>query len=61
MQAINPINPHILFRQMSGNQASGRWMADSGKSKNNMSTPQWGAGGHKYKLEIGRPLKSSNI
>ena len=30
---------------MSGNQV-GRRTADGGKSKNNMSTPQWG--GHKY-------------
>ena len=48
MQAINPINTHTKFGKDRINTfPSNEWKPsvrtpDSGKSKNNMSTPQWG-------------------
>ena len=54
MQAINPINTHTKFGKDRINtfplneRKSSVWTPDGGKSKNNMSTPQWG--GHNSSL-----------
>ena len=47
MQAINPINTHTKFGKdrintIPSNERKPSETADDGKSKNNMSTPQWG-------------------